>query len=129
MLYTCIIHPISILSAFYFGNIKAGILSIILCSTSLNYWQKPLVYSYRRYIDMLAAFSVVSYHFYLSLFTIKRITCSGLFLVGMSMYPISIYLATLQKIKLSAICHCLIHVFCVCGAISTYYDYNLQLLC
>ena len=84
VLYTCIIHPISILSAFYFGNIKAGILSIILSSTSLDYWQKPLVYSYRRYIDMLAAFSVLSYHFYLSLFTIKRITCSGLFLVGMS---------------------------------------------
>ena len=78
---------------------------------------------------MLVAFSVVSYHFYLSLYTIKRIICSGLFLIGISMYPLSIYLSTLQKIKLAAICHCLIHVFCVCGAISTYYDYNSQLFC
>ena len=127
--YTCFLHPIGISAAFYYGNTTAGILSIILSSTSFMYWYKPLMNSYRRYIDITAACFVVLYHLYISLYTKNKIICAGLILFGMSMYPFSIYLTKLNKIKSAAICHCLIHVFCVCGAISTYYDYNSQLLC
>jgi hypothetical protein len=124
--YTCFLHPVSISAAFYYGNITAGILSIILSSTSFMYWYKPLMNSYRRYIDITSACFVVLYHLYISLYTKKKIICAGLILFGISMYPFSIYLFKLNKIKSAAICHCLIHILCSLGALLTYYDYNSQ---
>jgi len=129
--YTCFLHPICISAAFYYGNITAGILSIILSSTSFMYWYRPLMNSYIRYIDITTACFVVLYHLYISLYTKKKMICTGLILFGMSMYPFSIYLFKLNKIKSAAICHCLIHILCSLGALLTYYNYsqsNLQLI-
>ena len=63
----CYIHPIGIFAGIYYGSPLATILSIMLSLTSINYWRYPLITSIRRTIDMIVAFTAISYHIYLSL--------------------------------------------------------------
>ena len=122
----CYIHPIGIAAGLYYGSPLATILSIMLSLTSFNYWRYPLITSMRRTIDMIVAFTAVSYHIYLSLSTINKMLCVSLLLLGSIMYPISLILNNFQYHQIGCICHCLIHVFVMFGAIFTYRDYYIR---
>jgi hypothetical protein len=123
----CYFHSLNIFTAFYYGQKICGLLGIILCFTSFNYWKYPLIKSKRRIVDMVVANISVPYHIYLSFFTKNKLLCSGLLITGSSMYPISIVINDkYQNYKLAAFCHCLLHLFISVGVSFTYRDYYLQ---
>jgi len=125
----CFLHYINIFAGFYYENPIGGILGIMLFSSSVNYWRYPMINSSRRYIDIIIACIAVSYHIYLSFFTQNRLLCTGLLLLGISMYPFNIWLYNQQYITYSAICHCLVHIFIIMGATLTYRDYYFTAIC
>ena len=126
----CYIHPIGVLAGVYYSSsvstILATILATMLSLSSINYWRNPLVSSIRRTIDMIVAFTAISYHIYLSLSTTNRILCLGLILLGAMMYPISLVINHCGYHQIGYIFHCLIHVFVCMGAILTYRDYYIR---
>ena len=122
----CYIHPIGIFAGLYYGSPLATILSIMLSLTSINYWRYPLITSIRRTIDMIVAFTAISYHIYLSLSTENKILCMGLLILGAMMYPISLVINTYGYHQIGYIFHCLIHVFVSMGAVFTYRDYYIR---
>jgi hypothetical protein len=123
----CCIHPIGVLAGVYYSSSIATILATVLATmlslSSINYWRNPLVSSIRRTIDMIVAFTAISYHIYLSLSTTNKILCLGLILLGAMMYPISLAINHCGYHQIGYIFHCLIHVFVMIGAIFTYRDY------
>lgn len=122
ILYMCGFHPINIFAGFYYGNYVGGTMGIALLATSINYWRRPIVKSYRRIVDMCVAMSVVPYHIYLSFFTSNRLLCSGPLIFGSIMYPFSIWIYNRKYIKSAAYCHCLLHLSIIAGASLTYRD-------
>ena len=122
----CYIHPIGIFAGIYYGSPLATILSIMLSLTSINYWRYPLITSIRRTIDMIVAFTAISYHIYLSLSTENKILCMGLLILGAMMYPISLVINTYGYHQIGYIFHCFIHIFVLMGAIFTYRDYYIR---
>ena len=127
---TCFLHPIHIILGFYYEMYLCGIMGIILFGTSLNYWYNPNIKSLARYIDMIAAFTIVPYHLYLSFFTDNKIICTGILISGISMYPLSLFLQyNLNYIKRAALCHCLLHIFVsigVCFVYKAYYEQDMS---
>ena len=122
----CCIHPLCILAGLYYGSTLATILATMLSLTSINYWRYPLITSIRRTIDMVVAFTAISYHIYLSLSTTNKILCLGLLILGTIMYPISLIINTYGYHQIGYIFHCLLHVFVTMGAIFTYRDYYIR---
>ena len=126
----CCIHPIGVLAGVYYSSsiatIIATVLATMLSLSSINYWRNPLVSSIRRTIDMIVAFTAISYHIYLSLSTTNKILCLGLILLGAMMYPISLVINHCGYHQIGYIFHCLIHVFVMIGAIFTYRDYYIR---
>jgi hypothetical protein len=123
----CFLHSINIFTSFYYGQKFCGLLGMMLCFTSFNYWKYPLIKSKRRTVDMVVANIAISYHIYLSFFTKNRVLCSGLLITGSSMYPISIVINDKYKnYEIAAFCHCLLHLFIIMGVSFTYRDYYLQ---
>ena len=122
----CYIHPIGIFAGIYYGSPLATILSIMLSLTSINYWRYPLITSIRRTIDMIVAFTAISYHIYLSLSTENKILCMGLLILGAMMYPISLVINTYGYHQIGYIFHCFIHIFVLMGAVFTYRDYYIR---
>lgn len=122
----CCIHPLCILAGLYYGSPLATILATMLSLTSINYWRYPLITSIRRTIDMIVAFTAISYHIYLSLSTTNKILCLGLLILGTIMYPISLIINTYGYHQIGYIFHCLLHVFVTMGAIFTYRDYYIR---
>jgi hypothetical protein len=126
----CCIHPIGVLAGVYYSSSIATILATVLATmlslSSINYWRNPLVSSIRRTIDMIVAFTAISYHIYLSLSTTNKILCLGLILLGAMMYPISLVINHCGYHQIGYIFHCLIHVFVMIGAIFTYRDYYIR---
>ena len=122
----CYIHPIGIFAGIYYGSPLATILSIMLSLTSINYWRYPLITSIRRTIDMIVAFTAITYHIYLSLSTENKILCIGLLILGSIMYPISLVINTYGYHQIGYIFHCFIHIFVLMGAVFTYRDYYIR---
>jgi hypothetical protein len=123
------IHPNPIYAGFYYGMYKCGIMGIVLCATSLNYWRYPLMNSTRRTVDMVVAKSAFVYHIYLSLYTPNKFITTLPIVLGASMYFISLYLEKKKFIKTAALCHCLIHLIASAGASLTYREYYLHNIC
>ena len=123
----CFLHSINISAGLYYNHKVGATMSIMICFTSFNYWRYPLIKSKRRTFDICVANICVPYHIYISLFTKNKLLCSGLLLLGATMYPISIFINTkYKKPKIGAICHCLLHLFVILGASFTYRDYYLH---
>jgi hypothetical protein len=123
----CYFHSINIFTAFYYGQKFCGLLGMLLCFTSFNYWRYPLITSKRRIVDMVVANTSIPYHIYLSFSTKNKLLCSGLLITGSSMYPISIVINDKYKnYELAALCHCLLHLFIITGVSFTYRDYYLH---
>ena len=124
------LHPIHIILGFYYEMYLCGTMGIILFGTSVNYWYLPSITSFARYIDMTVAFTIVPYHLYLSFFTDNKIICTGFLIIGISMYPLSLFLQhKLNYIKRAALCHCLLHFFIstgVCFVYRAYYEQNMS---
>lgn len=121
-----IVHPTHIYSGFYYCIPSSGIMGIALYITSLNYWRNPRMNSYRRTIDMIVAKSLISYHFYLSLYTSNKLTTTFPISIGSGMYLFSLYLYKKKYFKTAAFCHCLLHILVSIGTTLTYRDYYLQ---
>jgi len=127
----CFFHWMHILSAFYYEMYLSGWMGITLFVTSLNYWKKPYRKSHSRTIDMICVHLIVPYQYYLSLFTTNKLICTGLMTIGILMYPLSNYYHKQNQpalIKISAFCHCGLHLFLsigLCFMYKNYYDENI----
>ena len=125
----CFLHPINICAGFYYGNTIGAIMGLTLFGTSVNYWRYPVLTSYRRIIDMIVAFTCVSYHIYLSLFTHNKLLCAGTIIIGSMMYPLSLYFVKNNYNNYGTLCHCLLHALVILGACFIYRDYYLYQQC
>jgi hypothetical protein len=127
VLIMCFTHPINITSGFYYEMYLCGTMGIVLFFSSLNYWRNPLKNSLARKIDMFCSFTIVSYHYYLCIFSFNKLLCISIISSGISMYPLSLYLHHKHKlVKQSALCHCLLHALIIIGVCFTYKDYYDQ---
>ena len=118
----CFIHPLHISMAFYFEMYFSGILGLILFLTSTNYWKKPYTNSIARTIDVVCVHIIIPHQYYLSLFTANKLLCTGLMSVGILMYPLSNYFQN-KNIKVSAFCHCAMHICISISLCFMYQDY------
>jgi hypothetical protein len=115
----CFIHPIHIVFSIYYKFYLCCFIDILLFITSLNHWKYPLLNSNKRYIDIYTAMLVISYHYYLSI--INYIVISIILMsIGIVLYPINTYLYNYNYIKLSALCHCFLHILISLGACFIY---------
>jgi len=123
----CFVHPIHITFGFYYEMYLCAMMGIALFYTSFKYWQNPITPSFERNRDMICVFTIVPYHYYLSLYTTNNILCTSIGVTGILMYPLSLYLQHIHNyIKQAAICHCLLHVFVSVSASLIYQDYYEQ---
>ena len=124
----CFIHPIHIVFAIYYKFYLCCFIDILLFITSLNHWKYPLLKSKNRYIDIYTAILAISYHYYLSI--IYYISISTILMsIGILLYPFNTYLYNYNYIKLSALCHCLLHILISLGACFIYiYLYNFNII-
>ena len=119
LFFVCFIHPIHIIFAIYYKFYLCCFIDIILFITSLNHWKYPLLNSHKRYIDIYIAMLVISYHYYLSI--VNYIVISIILMsIGIVLYPINTYLYNYNYIKLSALCHCFLHILISLGACFIY---------
>ncbi len=119
----CFIHPIHITMGIYCEMYLCALMSLFLFGTSINYWRKPITPSFERTIDMVCVFTVIPYHFYLSLYATNKIVCIGFGTTGILLYPLSIYIQCFNYIRAAAFCHCLLHIFISLSASFIYRDY------
>lgn len=123
----CCLHPIHISLGIYYEMYLCAFMGMVLFGTSLNYWRNPVIPSFARNMDMICAFTIVFYYYYLSLYTTNKIVCIGFNTTGMIMYPISLHLQHNYKyIRSAALCHCLIHMCVGLSVCFTYRDYYEQ---
>ena len=136
----CFLHPMHILSAFYYDMPLSGVLGLILFVTSLNYWKHPIrdsierkmdvvcvhMTSIERKMDVVCVHIIIPYQYYLSLFTTNTILSTGFMTAGILMYPLSIYMQNVNRIRWSAICHCLLHILISIGLCFMYKNYYKQ---
>jgi hypothetical protein len=123
----CYIHPIHIILGFYYEMYLCGVMGFALFFTSFNYWRNPVIPSIRRNVDMFAAFTIVPYHYYLSLYTSNKLLCTGMGTTGIILYPVSLFLQhNYNYIKAAAFCHSLMHMCVSLSACFIYQDYYEQ---
>ena len=122
----CFLHPMHILSAFYYDMPLSGVLGLILFVTSLNYWKHPIRDSIERKMDVVCVHIIIPYQYYLSLFTTNTILSTGFMTAGILMYPLSNYMQTTNRIRWSALCHCLLHILISIGLCFMYKNYYAQ---
>ena len=118
----CFLHPLHIILAFYYEMYLSCWMGVTLFITSLNYWKKPIKNSLARTIDTICVHLIIPYQYYLSLFTTNKLLCTGLLTVGILMYPLSNYYYK-ENMKLSALCHCGLHMFLSIGLCCMYNNY------
>ena len=123
----CYIQLIHITVGFYYEMYLWAVMGIALFGTSFNYWSNPITPSFERNVDIICAFTVLPYNYYLSLYTTNKLLCIGLGTTGVMMYPISLYLQhKYNYIKAAAVCHCLLHMCISITACFIYQDYYEQ---
>jgi hypothetical protein len=123
----CFLHPIHISVGIYYEMYLCSIMGFALFCSSFNYWRIPMVPSVERTIDMFFAFTIVPYHYYLSLYTSNKLLCTGIGTTGIILYPISIYIQhNYNYIKTAALFHCLLHMSISLSACFIYQDYYEQ---
>jgi hypothetical protein len=121
----CFIHPIHISLGIYYEMYLCALWGGFMFCTSINYWRKPMVPSLERTVDMVCAFTIIPYHYYLSLYTTNKLLCTGIGTSGILFYILSVYIQH-NYIKTAALCHCLLHMCISLSASFIYQDYYEQ---
>lgn len=124
---TCYIHPIHISLGLYYEMYLCAIMGFAVLCTSFNYWRNPIVPSVARNVDMGVVFTVIPYHYYLTLYTNNKLLTMAMSTTGILMYPFSIYIQhNYNYVNAAAFCHCLVHMCISLSACFIYQDYYEQ---
>jgi hypothetical protein len=97
-------------------------MGIALMATSLNYWRRPDMASYRKTMDMIVAKGSILYHVWLSTYTKNTYLTTLPMVFGILCYGCSLYLYDKGEYEMASNLHVALHVLVSMGASMTYME-------
>lgn len=114
---------LSCLYGIYQGHYFLSIIPGAFFLTSVNYWRRPVYYSYRRYLDITVVRIGAVYHCYIVYNAQYAIIYYIIFSVGILSYIISHYFYNKKDYWKCTYYHIILHLMACLGTIVVYSGY------
>ena len=114
---------ISGIYALFVGYYDLSLVPLGIWLTSINYWRRPVLTSWRRYIDIGYVNIALFYQLFRARFAEHAIIYYSVTVVTLLFFPLSWYLHNRKLIVIATLCHGMVHILGNVGNFILYSGY------